>query len=182
VTPDHDAAELEARFESAFERDRALLGFFDRATLVASLLTVAVLLTLVIPMGRMSIWLSGLTFYGAGTRLGVFIARYALTVPLFLLELDSTDSRSRAAARAVFERNREALGKALLTHGNHRPSEQEIRDLDPDEAAALARSREIPTRRRTALVCAALWVIVSIVVWTAVFVTGGGPTSLTGGR
>jgi hypothetical protein len=182
VSEGHDSPGHEARFERALARDRSLLLFFNRATLAASLFTVAVLLILGLAMGRISPWLVGLTFYSAGTRLCVFVARYALGLPLFLLELDSGDPSVRAAARAVFERHREALAVALLTQGNHRPSAEQVGDLGPDEAAAIARSRELPVRRRNGVICLAVWAVISIAVWTTLVATGGGPTSLTGGR
>jgi hypothetical protein len=182
VSAGHDSLAQEARFERALARDRSLLLFFNRATLAASVFTVAVLLILGLAMGRISPWLVGLTFYSAGTRLCVFVSRYALGLPLFLLELDSNDPSVRAAARAVFERHRETVATVLLTQGNQRPSAEQVRDLDPDEAAAIARSRELTLRRRNGIVCASLWIAISVAVWTTLVVTGGGPTSLTGSR
>jgi hypothetical protein len=182
VTADEDTRRHEARFERDLARDRRLLGFFNHATLAASLVIVAVLVILAIPMGRISPWLVGLTFYSAGTRLCVFVARYALGLPLFLVELDSHDLSVRSAARAVFERNRETLATALLTQGNERPTPEQLRALEPEQAAAIARSRDLPVRRRNGIVCAAVWTAVSLAIWTTLVAAGGGPTGLTGSR
>jgi hypothetical protein len=182
MTADHETRRHEARFEQELSRDRRLLGFFNYATLAASLAIVAVLLTLAIPMGRISPWLVGLTFYSAATRLCVFVARYALGLPLFLVELDSQDPSLRSAARAVFERNREPLATVLLTQGNERPTPGQIRTLEPAQAAAIARSRDLPARRRNGVICATVWTAVSLIIWTTIVVTGGGPTGLTASR
>jgi hypothetical protein len=170
----------EARIARSFARDRELLRFFNHATLGASILTVVILLTLAIPMGRTSIWLIGLSAYATATRLLVFVARYALRAPLFLLELDSNDPATAAAARSVFEDNRQEIALGLLTAGNDHPTAERIRTLAPEEAAGIARERDLPGRRRTGVICVASWCIVSVAIWTVVVVTGGGPVYLTG--
>jgi hypothetical protein len=179
VTEPADPSDFEARFERELARDRELLRFLNRATLWFSLFTVAVLLTLAIAMGRNSIWLATIPFYSVGTRLCVFVARYAIGLPLFLLELDSPQPAVREAAQRVFERNRAEIGTAMLTHANERPTPQQIGELRAEDAAAIARSRDLPSRRRTGLAVAIVWAAVSIVVWGLLIATGGGPTGLT---
>jgi hypothetical protein len=170
----HDA--LDARFERELARDRSLLELFDKATLLISIGTAVILLTLAIPMGRYSIWLALLPGYGVGTRLLVFVARYALNVPLFLLALDSPSPEAAAAGR-VFESHRDEIARRLLTAGNHTPTDAEIAALTWEDAARRARERDLPGRRRTGVLCLAIWTVVTLVTWGIVIATGGGPSS-----
>jgi hypothetical protein len=172
-----DSSELEADYERGFARDRSLLQTIDHATLGASVFILAVLLTLVIPLGRTSPFLIGLSLYAFATRMSVFVARYALGTPAFLLEVDSADTSRSTAARRVFEQHREIIALDLLSFANERPSATAIAALTPEAAASIARKRDPAARRRWGTRWLAAWVTVSIAIWAAIFVTGGGPTN-----
>jgi len=162
---------LEATFERELARDRELLRFFNYGTLGWSVLTVAMLMTLVIPMGRTSPWLILISVYAISTRLGVLLARGALAVPRFLLRINDDDPETRAAARAVFERHRPGMTKAL------RAGSRSAGELTYDEAARLAAERRIASRRRTGVVLVATWTAITVAILVLLIRTGGGPTN-----
>ncbi len=164
---------LEQSFEEQVERDRALLRLFDRATLAWSLLTVAILMTLVIPMRRTSPWLVLLSAYAISTRLGVLLARSALAVPQFATRLDDGDDETKRAARTVFDRHRPAFVKPLATG---RTGASRTRELSYDDAAESARRRNIGARRRAGMIYLALWFAVTVIVAVILVSTGAGPT------
>ena len=172
---DDSAAALEEEFERDLAKDRRLLRFFNYGTLGWSLLTVALLMTLVIPMGRTSPWLILLSVYAISTRLAVFVARRALLVPRFLVRLGDDDAAARMAARAVFDRHRPALTKALMT--GHPGSSGSAPELSYEDAATGARDRDIAGRRRTAQITLAVWVLVTIATIAILIDTGAGPTN-----
>ena len=175
------SSDLEARFESPLEqdfeqqleKDRALLRLFDRGTLAWSLLTVAILMTLVIPMRRTSPWLVLLSAYAISTRLGVLLARSALAVPRFAARLDDGDDETKRAARVVFDRHRPAIAKPLSAG---RTGGLRTRELSYEDAAESARRRNIDARRRAGLICLAIWSVVTMIIVVILVSTGGGPT------
>jgi hypothetical protein len=172
VTETPAAHPAEAGFERERARDLHLLRLFNLGTFSWSLLTVIVLLALVIPMRRNSPWLIMLSPYAMATRLGVFVARAALGVPRFVERVDHGDARVAAAARAVFERHRDAILPSLLG-----PRSQRVGPAPTyDEIGTMARARDIAGRRRAGLVLLAVWAAVTVgTIWILV-ATGGGPT------
>jgi hypothetical protein len=116
-----------------------------------------------------------LSVYAIATRMGVLVARSALLVPSFVLHLDDADAAVSAAARAVFDRHRDAIMKALAGHHRARGSTPET-PFTYDEAVEAARNREIAMRRRLALYCLAGWAAVTIGIIVVLVATGAGPT------
>ncbi len=165
---------LEERFEQQVERDRSLLRLFNHGTLAWSLLTVATLMTLVIPMRRTSPWLILMSAYAIATRLGVLLARSALAVPQFVPRLDDDDENVRSAARTVFDRHRAEITRALAV--NRPGASRSSAGLSYEDAADAGRRRDIGTRRRLGMICLAVWFVVTTIVVVILVSTGAGPT------
>ncbi|HXC52018.1 MAG TPA: hypothetical protein VN634_14110 [Candidatus Limnocylindrales bacterium] len=171
---DRCAPTLEERFEQQVERDRALLRIFNLGTLAWSLLTVVTLMTLVIPMRRTSPWLILMSAYAIATRLGVLLARSALSVPEFVARLDDEDESVRSAARTVFDRHRAQITRSLSV--NRPGASRSSAGLSYEDAADAGRRRDIGTRRRWGMICLALWCVVTMIVVVILVSTGAGPT------
>lgn len=166
-----EPAATESRFEREYARDLRVLRALNVATFSWSLATVVVLLTLVIPMRRTSVWLILLSVYALATRLSVFVARAALRVPRFVEHVDDADPAVAGIARTVFDRHRDQILAPLLGPRFERKGAA----ATYDEIGNLARARNIAGRRRAGLVLVVIWVFVTIATIWIVIATGGGP-------
>jgi len=170
------AAGLEAGFERELTVDRALRTRIEIGSWIVALTTVAILITLIIPLHRTSPWLVAMSLYAIATRVGAFVAWKAFLVPRFLVHLDDPDSSVAAAARAVFERHRAEIVEPILVDRLESHDPAAIAALRYEHAAQIAREYDIEARRRLGRRYFVAWCLASAVIWTTLVVTRGGPT------
>ena len=169
--------DLEAAFEQDLARDRALWRRIDIAAWLIALAAIVTLLILILPLGRTSPWLQALSLYGIFTRLSTFVAWKAFLFPPFLLRLEDDDPTVAAAALAVLERHRASIVKPILVDLLLARDPATIAAFPAEAVAKAAREHRIEERRRFARRWFVAWCLLTVVIWTTLVVTGGGPTT-----
>jgi len=170
-------ADAQAEFEREYSADRTRYTRINVGSWSVSLATLAVYLTLIMPMGRTSPFLILLSLYAIATRIGAYVAAKAFEVPRFLTHLDDADPAIRTAARTVFEQHRAAILDPILTNRLEFHDTAAIAAVTPERAAQIAAEYGIEPRRRLWRLYFFVWCVVSVVLWTTLVVTGGGPTN-----
>jgi hypothetical protein len=177
VATDQPQRDLESRFEEDLAWDRSIWRRIDIGAWLISLGSIVTLLILILPLGRTSPWLQALSLYGIFTRLSTFVAWKAFLFPPFLLHLKDEDPVLAAAALAVLERHRASIVKPILVDLLLARDPATVAAFPPEAVAKAAREHRIEERRRFARRWFVAWCLLTIVIWTTLFATGGGPTS-----
>lgn len=170
----------ERRFEEELAKEVELRRGLDIGAWCVALFSLATLLLLVMGMGRTSPWLLGLSFYIILTRASSFVLMKAFLYPRFLLELDSSDAEVAAGARAVLERHRSRIVRPVLRDLLRSSDAAAVAALGAEELATLARDYGIEERRRFGRRWFYAWCLLTVLVWSTLLLTGGGPAGLTG--
>jgi hypothetical protein len=177
MATDQPQQDLEARFEEELGRDRALWRSIDIGAWLISLTAIVTLLVLILPLGRTSPWLQALSLYGIFTRASTFVAWKAFLFPPFLLRLEDEDPVVAAAALAVLERHRTSIVKPILVDLLLARDPATVAAFPPAAVAKAAREHRIEERRRFARRWFVAWCLLTVVIWTTLVATGGGPSS-----
>lgn len=169
--------DLEAAFEQELSRDRSAWRSIDIGAWLISLGAIATLLVLILPLGRTSPWLQALSLYGIFTRASTLPAWKAFLFPPFLLRLEDEDPVVAAAALAVLERHRASIVKPILVDLLLARDPATIAAFPVESLARAAREHRIEERRRFARRWFVAWCLVTVVIWTTLVATGGGPST-----
>lgn len=177
MATDQPQPDLEARFEQELARDRATWLRIDIGAWLISLGSIVTLLILILPLGRTSPWLQALSLYGIFTRLSTFVAWKAFLFPPFLLHLEDNDPVVAAAALAVLERHRAGIVKPILVDLLLARDPATVAAFPAEAVAKAAREHRIKERRRFARRWFVAWCLLTVVIWTTLVATGGGPAT-----
>src|SRR3990167_4858256 len=177
MATDQPQPDLEARFEDDLARDRSTWRQIDIGAWLVALAAIVTLLILILPLGRTSPWLQALSLYGIFTRVSTFVAWKAFLFPPFLLRLEDDDPVVAAAALAVLERHRTSIVKPILVDLLLARDPAAIAALPAEALSNVAREHRIEERRRFARRWFVAWCLLTVVIWTTLVVTGGGPTT-----
>ena len=167
--------ETEQRFERELQRDQQIRRAVSIGAPAIAFSTFVTLYILMIPLGRTSPWLVGLTLYSVVTGASSLVSSKAFLYPRFLLVLDDPDPVVAGAAAAVLERHRAVVIRPILKDLWRDFDAAAIAAVDPTELASLARKYDVERHRRFGRRWFVAWCVLSLVIWGTVIATGGGP-------
>lgn len=156
-------------------RDEQLRSLFDYGGWVVSLSSVATFLVLIMPLHRDSPWLVCLSLYAITTRLLAFLSWKAFLFPRLLGVVGGSDPEAERAALAVLQKHRTRIVPRILRDHLLRSDPASVAAADPAMLAELASRHDGARWRRRGCVALAVWCLLSLLLWTTLLVTGGGP-------
>lgn len=165
-----DEEGLRAELLAAWRAERRRARAWDRATVLGSFATLALLLTLLFGAGYDQWWLVVLSLFAVFTRACGLVVLRVFLYPRLLAELSSPVPERRRAARAVAEENRLALlyDIAVERHMDCEPAALEALSLDA--VAAWPEVADIERWHRIGRRTLAAWVVVAALVGTLLVV------------